>query len=162
MLRALPGLCCEPATFARRGAAWRQPVSRHWRTVFDGTQHRSFIHAIRVGHGGKSLLAAHTVDQPFLPACKDSVGKNGEIAEHPNQIYPLQKSRHYVARTNWRLYLHYTGRELLNQHCWAHLRNLKLARAIDGPHYCTARDVMGSLFSQKLTGARTSYSRGQL
>jgi hypothetical protein len=59
--------------------------------MLDGADHRRFIHAIGISHGRETLLAAHTIDHALLPSVEHGVRENGEVAEHPKQIYPLQE-----------------------------------------------------------------------
>jgi len=86
------------------------------RPVLDRPDHRCLIHAIEIGSGGELLLATHSVDHALLSARKYGVRENGEIAEHPKQIYALAERRYYAPRSYRRLHLHHAAREFFYQH----------------------------------------------
>ena len=90
-LRTLAHFRGQSSSATRRCPAWRQLIRSDGRTMFDCTDHRCFVHAIGIGHGRKTLLAAHAVDHALLPRIQHSVRKNGKIAKHPQQIDALKE-----------------------------------------------------------------------
>src|ERR1700681_975341 len=90
-LGALANFCGQGSRVTRRGPRRELLVGSDRRTVLDGADHRRLVHAISVCHGGETLLAAHAIDHALLPPIEHGMRENGEIAEHPNQIYPLKK-----------------------------------------------------------------------
>ena len=121
-LRLLTGFSSQRSISNRRAAWWL--TLRNRRTVFNRTNHWRFIHVIDVCHRGKTLLAAHSVDQALLTAAENGVGKNGKIAKHPKQINSLEERWHYIARPDRRLHLHYACRDFVDQHLLGPPRNL--------------------------------------
>src|ERR1700676_5753516 len=89
-LGALANFCGQSSRVTRRGPRRELLVGSDRRTVLDGADHRRLVHAISVCHGGETLLATHAIDHALLPPIEDGMRENGEIAEHPNQIYPLK------------------------------------------------------------------------
>ena len=91
VLGTLANFRSQCSTFVRyRTPPW-QLVCSDGRTMFDGADYWRFVHAISVGHRRETLLAAHLIDHALLPSVEHGVRKNRKIAEHPQQINPLQE-----------------------------------------------------------------------
>jgi hypothetical protein len=91
LLRALASFRGESARLSDNRTAWRQGLRGAGRAALNRADDRSFVHAVSVRHRGKALLAAHGVDHALLAAAEYGVWKDREIAEHPHEIYPLEK-----------------------------------------------------------------------
>jgi hypothetical protein len=116
-LGALPNFRRQSTSiFAGHGATLRQRVWPHLQAPFDCADHGSVFHSIGISHGDEPLLGTQPVNHLLLAMTEDGMRKNGKITEHPKKIHALQKRRHQITRSDWRLHLDHAISEFLNPH----------------------------------------------